>query len=317
MYSIHCTACEVECPTGALSIKATSAHIDGSKCIHCKKCLTFHDFGCITAASLAVTGTTKEHKMKLISYNNFGLNEGWLSVYFSDPKAFFVNNLAGLNVKEQMPSFAKWLYQAGIIADTKTKEITPLGRFLADSYADNNNLVWQIIWINLSYEAPIVTWYNSTIEWNTFVSQQGLEELVANDYADNGKKTIHNVVYAFARTMKESPLGEFGPYSFINKNEYQKKPFIFVERAAIAYSLYKYSEVKNIRSLNISDLYSNDNNIGVYKEFGISKEEMKTQLRSLNSDSERVLIAELNMGLENITLRENLNAFECLRLLAK
>ena len=112
-------------------------------------------------------------------------------------------------------------------------------------------------------------------------------------------------------------MGEFGPYSFINKNEYQKKPFIFVERAAIAYSLYKYSEVKNIRSLNISDLYSNDNNIGVYKEFGISKEEMKTQLRSLNSDSERVLIAELNMGLENITLRENLNAFECLRLLAK
>ena len=55
----------------------------------------------------------------------------------------------------------------------------------------------------------------------------------------------------------------------------------------------------------------------MYKEFGISKEEMKTQLRSLNSDSERVLIAELNMGLENITLRENLNAFECLRLLAK
>ncbi len=316
-FCIHCTACEVECPTGALSIKATSAHIDGSKCIHCKKCLTFHDFGCITAASLAVTGTTKEHKMKLISYNNFGLNEGWLSVYFSDPEAFFVDNLAGLNVKEQIPSFAKWLYQAGIIADTKTKEITPLGRFLADSYADNNNLVWQIIWINLSYEAPIVTWYNSTIEWNTFVSQQGLEELVANDYADNGKKTIHNVVYAFARTMKESPLGEFGPYSFINKNEYQKKPFIFVERAAIAYSLYKYSEVKNIRSLNISDLYSNDNNIGVYKEFGISKEEMKTQLRSLNSDSERVLIAELNMGLENINLRENLNAFECLRLLAK
>ena len=120
-FCIHCTACEVECPTGALSIKATSAHIDGSKCIHCKKCLTFHDFGCITAASLAVTGTTKEHKMKLISYNNFGLNEGWLSVYFSDPKAFFVNNLAGLNVKEQMHSFAKWLYQAGLIADTKTK----------------------------------------------------------------------------------------------------------------------------------------------------------------------------------------------------
>ena len=316
-YCIHCGVCEVECPTGALNIKPNSAHIVKNKCISCKKCLTFHDFGCISAASLAVTGTNKEHKMKLTSYNNFGLNEGWLSVYFSDPNAFFVDNLAGLNIKEQMPSFAKWLYQAGILNDTKSKEITPLGRFLAKYYVDYSDLVWQIIWINLSYESPIVRWYNSTIEWDTFITQQGLEELVANDYSDSGKKTIHNVVYAFVRTLKESPLGEFGPYSAINKTQFQKKPFVFIKRLALAYSLYRYSETKNIRSLKISDLYSSDNNIGPYREFGITKGEMVNLLRSLNSDSNRVLIAELNMGLESITLREDLTALDCLKLLVK
>lgn len=236
---------------------------------------------------------------------------------FQIRNAFFVDNLAGLNIKEQMPSFAKWLYQAGILNDTKSKEITPLGRFLAKYYVDYSDLVWQIIWINLSYESPIVRWYNSTIEWDTFITQQGLEELVANDYSDSGKKTIHNVVYAFVRTLKESPLGEFGPYSAINKTQFQKKPFVFIKRLALAYSLYRYSETKNIRSLKISDLYSSDNNIGPYREFGITKGEMVNLLRSLNSDSNRVLIAELNMGLESITLREDLTALDCLKLLVK
>lgn len=314
-YCIHCGVCEVECPTGALSIKHSSAHIEKNKCISCKKCLTFHDFGCISAASLAVTGTNKEHRMKLISYNNFGMNEGWLAVYFSDPDTFFLENLAGLNIKEQMPSFAKWLFQAGIITDTKTKEITLLGRFLTKAYVDNPDLVWQIIWINLSYEAPIAAWYNSAIEWGAFITQQGLEELVTNDYVGSRMKTIHNVVYAFTRTLKESPLGEFGLYCSINKNEFQKRPFESIEREALAYSLYRYSETKRNRSLKISDLYSIDNHIGAYREFGITKSEMGNKLRSLNSDSNRVLIAELNMGFESITLREDLTALDCLKML--
>ena len=314
-YCIHCGVCEVECPTGALFISPSSAHIEKNKCISCNKCLNFHDFGCISAASLAVTGIKKNHKMKLISYNNFGMNEGWVEVYFSDPEAFFNENLAGLNVNEQMPSFAKWLYQAGIIKDTKAKELTPLGSFLAETYMDNPDLVWQIIWINLSYNSPIAAWYNIGVEWGKFVTQQQMEELVLNDYSDNSKTTVHNVVYAFVRTLKESPLGEMGLFCSVNKNEYQKRGFDTIEREALAYSLYKYSETKGVRSLKISDLFSTENNIGAYREFGLTKSSIEKLLRSLNSDTNRVLIAELNMGLESITLHDDMDSLSCLKTL--
>lgn len=316
-YCIKCEACEVECPTGALHIESNHPYIEYNKCINCHKCLIFHDFGCITAASLAITGNNKSHKMKLISYNNFGMNANWVDIYFSDPELFFPENLALLHVDEQIPSFAKWLHQAEIIKDTKTKEVTELGRFLSNIYSDNPDLVWQIIWINLSYNSPISAWYNESVEWKRYVSQPELDELALADYSDNSKKTVHNVVYALTRTFKESPLGDMGLYVPVNKTQFFKQGFDNIEKEALAYSLYKYSNYKGIQSLRVSDIYSPENTIGTYREFGISKLTFESLLRSLNSNEERILVAELNMGLDSITLKGDLTPFECLKKLVK
>ena len=86
-FCINCEACEVECPTGALSI-LPEAKIDLTKCIHCHKCLTFHELGCIVAHSLKTTND-KPTKMKLIGYNNFGLKEEWLDYYMLNHEDFF------------------------------------------------------------------------------------------------------------------------------------------------------------------------------------------------------------------------------------
>ena len=313
-YCVHCEVCEVECPTGALHIEPNRSYIDSNMCVSCGKCLTFHDYGCISAASLAITGNQKNHKMKLISYNNFGMNGGWVDIFFTDPELFFTENLAGLNEKEQMPSFAKWLQQAEIITDTKTRKLTELGKTLSEIYFYNPDLVWQIIWINLSYNSPIASWYNYGIEWGRFFTQNDMEELVLNDYEDN-KTTVHNVVYAFARTMKESPLGEFGLFKIINKTQIQKKGFDTIEREALAYSLFKYAEAKGVRALRIADLFAADNDKGAYREFGIVRTTFEQLLRSLNSDENRVLVAELNMGLDSITLKDGLTPLTCLQQL--
>lgn len=313
-YCVHCEVCEVECSTGALHIEPNRSYIDSNMCVSCGKCLTFHDYGCISAASLAITGNQKNHKMKLISYNNFGMNGGWVDIFFTDPELFFTENLAGLNEKEQMPSFAKWLQQAEIITDTKTRKLTELGKTLSEIYFYNPDLVWQIIWINLSYNSPIASWYNYGIEWGRFFTQNDMKELVLNDYEDS-KTTVHNVVYAFARTMKESPLGEFGLFKIINKTQIQKKGFDTIEREALAYSLFKYAETKGVRALRLADLFATDNDKGAYREFGIVRTTFEQLLRSLNSDEKRVLVAELNMGLDSITLKEGLTPLTCLQQL--
>lgn len=64
-------------------------------------------------------------------------------------------------------------------------------------------------------------------------------------------------------------------------------------------------------------MYASDNSKGLYKEFGISKSELLSVLRSLNSDSNRLVIAELNMGLDNITIREDLTPVEALAMMIK
>lgn len=316
-YCLNCEACEVECPTGALSI-LPDVHIDKSKCIHCHKCLEFHELGCIVAKSLAVTGNnSNNNNMKLISYNNFGLNEDWLDVFLSSVDTYFSDNTHGLHPKEQLPNFVKWIVQAGILDDTKNRQITELGRLISDVYIDFPNLIWEIVWINLSYNSPIAKWYKENIEWNFEFSEADIRELVKNDYPSDSPTTIKNIVYALFRTFRESPIGKMGLLVENGKLYYKKQPYEDLSKEAVAYSLYKYAESKDIKSFRVSDLFSNENKQGLYKEFGISKSALEQQLRSLNSDVNRVLVAELNMGLDHITLREDLTSIEVLKILTK
>ena len=317
-YCIDCTVCEVECPTGALSI-LPKPRIDKGKCVHCKKCLLFHDHGCIAAYSLVETGIQGTEKtnqnMKLISYNNFGMNSDWTDVFFSSYDTYFNDNSHGLHPKEILPNFVKWLVQAGILNDTKNRQITKLGKKMADIYIDLPDVLWQVIWVNLSYASPIAKWYKEKIEWDREFTQNEIEEQLKSDYPDVAPKTLHNILYALFRTFRESPIGEMGQLIGTSKLHYKKECNVELSKITVAYSLYKYAESKNIRTMRVTDLYSQENECGIYKEFGISREDFKNILRELNSDTNRLLVAELNMGLDNITLREDIHSEDILDIM--
>lgn len=318
-YCINCEACEVECPTGAMYI-LPDARIDKTRCIHCQKCLMFHAHGCVVADSLTVTGNQNTSNMKLISYNNFGLNGDWLEFYMTSVDTYFEDNSHGLHPKEQLPNFVKWMVQAGIIDSPKTRKVTPLGRKLSEVYIDVPDIVWQIVWINLSYNSPIAKWYKEKVEWNKEFVEDDIRELVHADYPTDSPTTIKNIVYALFRTFNESPIGSMGLLQKLDtltgrKVLYKKAHAEDISREAIAYSLYKFAEEKGIRSFRIADLYAPDVDCGIYKEFGITKSELEKALRSLNSDSNRVLTAELNMGLDHITLRDDLSSETVLNIL--
>ena len=95
--------------------------------------------------------------------------------------------------------------------------------------------------------------------------------------------------------------------------KYKKESQVDVDRIAVAYSLYKYAESKGIRTFRVADLYSDTNESGIVKEFGINKNDFVGILRSLNSDANRLIVAELNMGLDSITLREDIHPIDVLK----
>ena len=179
-------------------------------------------------------------------------------------------------------------------------------------YIDMPDLVWQIIWINLSYKSPIAKWYKENVKWGTEFTFSDIEELVKMDYPDVSPKTVHNIVYALFRTFKESPIGENGQLRSIDKQRYKKEEYFGIEKYAVAYSLFKYAEEKNIRSFRVQDFYDENNSLGIYRELGISKNDLVSNLRALNSDNNRVIIAELNMGLDNITLLDGVTPLDVL-----
>ena len=315
-YCINCETCEVECPTGALSVYP-EVNINKDKCIHCHKCLDFHEKGCIAANSLYITtGTNMATKVGNIDrYKNFGLREEWLSAYLIDGDDYWESN-HGLNENYQIPSLKAWLRDAEII-DEKN-QITELGKILADPVVASNfpNLAWEIVWINLSYNSFIVNWFIQNIDKDTYVSQKNMEEMIKEQFPSYKEKTVHNAVYQLRRTLKESPIGEtLCQYNEIDKDTFHRAEYEDLSREAIAYSLYKYAQKRQIKIMRVADLFKTDAIGGARKEFCVPKSTFESALRSLNSLSDRVLVAELNMGLDNITLRDDLNHISVLKSL--
>ena len=117
---------------------------------------------------------------------------------------------------------------------------------------------------------------------------------------------------------KKSPIGdEMCQGCLAGKEGLLRESYDDLSIEAVAYSIYRYTRSKEINMLRVSDLYSPETEHGVYKEFRITKSELLKKLRTLSTDVNRVLIAELNMGLDHIqTMRDDLTPEEVLALLA-
>lgn len=313
-YCISCEACEVECPTGALKV-LPFVEIDKKKCIHCHRCLNFHEKGCVVATSVSTTiNSNMKAKSGIDRYNTFGLKEEWLSVFFSDPESFFTENTAGLGVK-QIPAMTNWLKEAEIIDDKK--ELTEVGKILSNAYVNEPDSVWEIIWVNLVRNSFIVHWFCSRIKPNSQYNKKLLTDMFMDEFQSAyGKRTVENAIAALVATFSNSPIGErFGLYVDEEKGTANRRNSMELSDLTVAYSTYRYAEDHNTKSLRVNDFYNEDNVSGIFVEFGFTKESAKKSFRNLNSTSNRVLIAELNMGLDSITLREDLSSMDILKQL--
>ena len=308
-YCIQCEACEVECPTGALSVYPI-VEIDESKCIHCFKCLNFHNKGCIVADSLSMTQSGKEKLNGISGYGTFGMRDEWLNEFFINKDDFWENNTLG---NKQVPSFKNWLKDAEIV-DTKGK-ITQLGLTLADMYESLSDVVWEIIWINLSYNSPLIKWFNQNVTKGITYSKKILQNIYEEQYSE-GHTTFKYSLDALYNTLATSPIGEtFKQKEELSKTEDVRRCHDDISDIAVAYSLYKFGSKHFLNSFRIEDLNNSSDGTGLFCEFGIDKSLLERMLKSFDSANKRILTAELNMGLDNITLLEKYNELTILPLI--
>lgn len=312
-YCINCEVCEVECPTGALSV-VPSVVIDKTKCIHCHKCLTFHDLGCYSADSVRmIKNMNNSENAKIQGYKTFGFREEWLQEYLVDPEYFWHSNSLGT---AQVDGFKAWLKDAEI-NDAKNK-LTKFGEFIQRIYQDEESLTWELILTNLSYNSFIVKWFLNNIPVGKEFDRKALETLINEQGYSAKGKTVSNAVAAFIQTLDYSPLGEVLKLGVPTDSKTRIREFYEeVSNAGLAYNLYKYAEHRGVHNLKVSDFYSEECENGPYKTLGISRKTFENVLRSLNSAKNRVLIAELVMGLDSVTLRDDVTPMSCIESLVQ
>jgi len=316
-YCVHCGACEVECPTGALEV-IPKVKINNKLCTHCGNCLDIAERGCLVAKSLQMAegrrNMNRNNKIKGFGrYLTFGLREEWLQDFMGAPNNWFKNNNLG---NKQLESMKAWLLDANFI-DNK-KQLTPLTQILSKIYTKHKNFVWQIIWSNLYYGSTVCRIYVDYIGWNSYNSVRDLNKIVANIDNSLSERTIKSGVSSLFNMFEKSPLGRDLRISVVEKKgreRYVKKIGTDdIHPLAIAYSLYKAAECISRRDFMVSELYSKEFKGGPYKLFGISREKLERVLRGLQEDKEQILRVDLVADLDNIYLRNDLSSLDIVKI---
>ena len=225
-YCVHCEVCEVECPTGALSV-VPIATINKDRCVHCMKCIDFDGKGCHAASSISTSDTSimtnqlknmaQGSKSGINRYNDgMGMRSNWVDKYFETYQTFFDNNDHGLNPKYQIPPFINWLREAFILSQD-SKNITEVGLCLAKAYKSKPQSVWEIIFVGLCQNSEICSWFHSSIGFNKSYSREEMDVILQDSFPDLMDRTLRNPFNSLLNTFKESPLGSTIPVGVMSK----------------------------------------------------------------------------------------------------
>ena len=311
-YCVSCEVCEVQCPTGALRVLPKLSI--GEQCVHCLKCISWHEKGCIAADCLRkISGKQKmDTTLSIKGYKTFGLRDEWIDEYVCDPDNFWNSTLLG---SAMFDSFKGWGKDAGIL-DSKNKP-TQLGVLLQSVYRDSPSLFWEIVWINLTYSSFIVNRFVSLIKPGDCFDKKSLVDTISANESVSSLYTLNNAVGALIDMFKNSPIGNDLEQAEQQDKKYTRRANDDMSVEALAYSLYLFGEKNDTTEFRVADWYNRETPKGAFLEFAVSKNELLKKLRHLSSGVNRIVIAELNMGLDHITLRKDLSPLSVLESLTK
>ena len=312
-FCTRCGACEVECPTNAIQLYPRFS-INSKKCVKCLKCITFVDKGCMIAKSRhgTIGGIImSQSKINFDRYSTFGLREEWLINFLNESNMW----KEGLGTK-QIPALRRWLMEAELMNSKKEPEKLV---FLIKALSIKK--IWEIIWINLCCNSPIVNWYSKLPFQNW--ERKSINEIIFSDFPQYSEGTLKNPVNALINTFDNSnSLSEKLQLGILTKKgrsvkSIYKKGTNDIDPVAIIYSLYRYAEKNGYYDFTLSELYEEDIELTPYRIFGIEKEYLSKILIGMQESKHRIISVEFAANLDNIFLNSEYSSIEVLEILLK
>lgn len=135
-------------------------------------------------------------------------------------------------------AFKRWGKDA-LILDSKN-ELTELGSTLKEIYSDNPTLVWEIIWINLSYNSFIVDRFCANVPMGRQFNSRTLLDAILEKESVNAVSTLNNACLALLDLLDKTPVGEELQQGEEREKMKVRTPYSDLSVEAIAYSLFKY-----------------------------------------------------------------------------
>lgn len=324
----RCGVCEADCPTGALTIRKNHIAINPSMCIHCHKCYEVNSYGCIVGSRKRVSegGVGMSAKNVRTSgvdrYSTFGLKEDWVNNLMQTGDEWFVE-YPGLGPK-MIPAAINWLRDARVV-DMKEKKLSDFGLTVQQLYDKKAYYAWQIIWINLCFHSAAVECYVKDLTSLNDYTKSDIITMLQYRFPDISEATLGNPAGALLNMFDNSPFGcaiedvDFSNYSLkMGVISHSKRERLTrkvgtdnISDIAIAYLLYKIAETEHRYAFTVSELYSTPELNGPNIVFNLPLERFHTALRSLTEKG--MLTAELQGGLDNIKLNEDIKSEEVLK----
>ncbi|HHY36030.1 MAG TPA: phosphoadenosine phosphosulfate reductase family protein [Firmicutes bacterium] len=319
-YCIHCQACQVECPTGALNTHDRVRVSDN--CTACQSCLDLHGEACLASKSLATSegGLSLDRdngggRNYLQTYEHFGMRKAWLEEFFRSPREWVRSKTLG---SRQFEAMLMWLKHAELVDGRRTSlEITELTEKLVRRGPDDP-VTWGVIWTNLIRNSAVVSWYAVSVPWGAFVTRDELIAKLGQTYAKSDT-TRGNAIKALCELLTKTPLGKQLGLGYRAETP-EKRVFTLHKKGwqdpspiAILYSLYRYAEKVGRYELTVGELYESADE-GPFTAFGVSRDTLKGILKGLSIRQDGFARVEIIRDLDNIFLDRDRRAVEVLDL---
>lgn len=306
---IGCRECEADCPYGILKMKDGQITIlDG--CHHCAQCHKAEK-GCLVYKSIVKPkGGNKMGKTQSLNcFSHHAPKMDWLEQYFEYKNEFNEKNRLGSNM---FSFFKRFLRDADLLDDGG---FTRFAEIIADIGLDND-LSWALMLANLAYN-PQIGWYVQNIGFNETFSKEYVCSMLVDDGAD--EKWVGDVWGSFSRLLdlgfSRVGLGE----AVKEKNKMvavYRTQWTSPDEKVVLYSLYKFAEAcGDRRQFTLSELLNDTierDGISPTQIYGLDKDIMEKILNGLTFNYPDFIEARFTLGLDSITLKNNMTSKELL-----